>query len=150
MLDTYLRKAEFSDMDLLFFWVNDDAVRENSFNPQEIEYEDHKEWFANKMSSGSSIIYIYCKGEMPIGQARIDVDGDSGLISYSIENTHRQKGHAGLLLTLLENTVISDLPEVKTLIARVKKSNIVSQRKFEQRMYEKLECGNCFEYRKIL
>ena len=32
------------------------------------------------------------------------------LISYSIDSAHRQKGHAGLLLTLLENKVISDSP----------------------------------------
>jgi len=151
MNDTYLRKANINDMDLLFRWANDESVRNNAFNTEEIKYEDHKKWLIGKLNSDNSVIYIYCQGDVPIGQIRIDnLNGDSGVITYSIDSAFRLRGHAGKLLTILDVTVKTDMPKVKTLYARVKKDNIASQRKFEQQMYKKTEKEDYFEYTKKL
>lgn len=149
MPDPYLRRANSGDIDLLFRWANDGVTRENAFNTHEILYADHQKWFSEKLSSSDSVIYIYCEEDTPIGQARIDVDGDTGLISYSVDSAHRLRGHGGRLLALLETTVLSDLPSMKLLVGRVKKTNIASQHKFEQLMYEKVEKDSYFEYRKV-
>ena len=41
----FLRKATYEDMDLIFKWANDSAVRNNAFNQEKIEYQEHKKWF---------------------------------------------------------------------------------------------------------
>jgi len=41
----YLRKAERRDADLLFQWVNEDLVRQNSFSTKEILYSEHIRWY---------------------------------------------------------------------------------------------------------
>ena len=146
MSEPYLRKAVERDIDILFYWANDSITRENAFNTSGIEYTDHQKWFAEKLRSSDSILYIYCVNDRAIGQARIDVDGDNGLVSYSIDSEHRYQGHGGRLLSLLESTAVLDLPHLKALVARVKKSNTISQRKFEQRMYVKNEKDDYYEY----
>ena len=149
MIDgAYLRRAGHNDMDLLFHWANDDAVRENAFTSGKISYEGHKKWFAGKLDSDSSIIYIYCHDGAPIGQARIDFDGHAGLISYSIDSSHRRQGHAGALLALLEPVAENDFPGIKILVAQVKKENAVSRRRFEQRRYSMAEKDGYIEYHK--
>ncbi len=150
MSEPYLRRANEGDVDLLFRWANDNTVRENAFNTQSIAYDDHVKWFAHKLTSDDSAIYIYCQEDMPLGQARVDVDGDCGMISYSIDGRYRLQGHGGRLLALLEAAVLSDTPHVKLLTGQVKKTNIASQNKFEQLKYERTEKEGYFEYAKVL
>jgi RimJ/RimL family protein N-acetyltransferase len=148
MTDPYLRRATTEDVDLLFRWANDSTTRENAFSTQKIAYADHVKWFAEKINADNSVLFIYCQDRVPIGQARIDIEGDLGIISYSIDSAYRLHGHGGRLLALLEAVVLSDFPNVKLLVGRVKKTNIASQRKFEQLMYEKKEKDTHFEYYK--
>ena len=151
MSEPYLRRADEDDIDLLFNWVNDVVVRQNAFNTKKIEYSDHKKWFYEKLNSDSSIIYIYCVEDgTPVGQVRIDIDNDYGLISYSIDACNRMHGHGGRLLMLLEDIVLQKLPEVDVLVARVKKNNVSSQRRFEKLGYRCVDKDECFEYRKII
>ena len=42
-----LRQAEPSDERLLYRWVNDEAVRSNSFTVKKINKKDHHEWFGS-------------------------------------------------------------------------------------------------------
>ena len=43
-----LRRCTYSDMDIIYKWINDDEVRNNSFNSDYIEYETHVKWFNEK------------------------------------------------------------------------------------------------------
>jgi len=137
-------------MDLLFRWANDTTTRAHAFQPQEIKYDTHQKWFADKLNAKNSVIYIYCQDDVPIAQARIDMDGHFGLISCSVECAYRMQGLGGTLLELLESAVASELPQVKTLVAQVKYANIASQRKFEQGMYEQCEKEDYIEYKKTI
>src|SRR5690606_27986697 len=87
-----LRQANLSDVKLLFDWVNDSDVRLNSFNTELIKWEDHRVWYANKMESQSSLIFILEKENMALGQIRLDKEQDYWLIDYSIDRQHRGKG----------------------------------------------------------
>jgi len=104
MLDVYLRKAEERDVDLLFRWANDESVRQNSFHTEPIPYEDHKKWYAEKLKSNNSIIYIYYSGGESVGQVRVDVEGNIGTINYSIDGAYRSQGHGKKMLSLVEAT----------------------------------------------
>jgi len=136
------------DFDLIFDWVNDEAVRYNSFNQQQIERDSSKNWFISKLNSDNSVIFIYCVDEIPIGQVRIDMDNSNALITYSIDAGYRSQGHGGKILELLEDLIKNDLSNVKTLTGRVKKFNTASQKIFERLHYQCGEVDDYYEYTK--
>lgn len=146
--DVYLRKASLDDMDLLYLWANDVTARENAFSEKKIEYENHKKWFIKKLESSESVIYIYVYHQIPIGQARVDVENDYGLISYSIDCAYRLQGHGRMLLQLMEAYIKIDLPTVTKLLARVKNINIASQHIFDRLYYRKTKMVGYIEYEK--
>ncbi len=131
----YLRKASKEDMDLLFAWANEPAVRRNSFSTAEIAYDEHKRWFADLLQRKDSRQYIYMYDNEPIGQARITVSGETAEIGYSICAEKRGMGHGKKLLQQLYKQVREDVPEVKKLIAKVKPDNIASQKAFRDAGY---------------
>ena len=146
MTKSYLRRANADDMDLLFHWANDEATRRNAFNTQQIEYEEHQQWFLEKLKSDITIIFIYYAGETPIGQVRVDINDSNGLISYSIDVDYRSKGHGGRIIEILETTLRAELPDLKVFTARVKKTNIASQRIFERLNYQSTDKDDFIEY----
>jgi len=148
MSEPYLRKATVDDMELLFEWANDKETRQNAFNSHQITYEEHQKWFLRKLESGNTAIYIYCIEDIPIGQVRIDIDNENGLISYSVDAEHRSRGHGSKTVELLETIVSKETLNLKVLIAKVKKSNIPSQRVFERLHYLISEKDDYIEYKK--
>jgi len=150
MSKKYLRRATIEDIDLLFTWANDETTRQNAFNTQQITYKEHQQWFKAKLESDNSIIYIYCTEDTAIGQVRIEIDKDQALISYSIDIAHRAQGHGSKIVEILEETIKTELPATKKLIAKVKKENIPSQRIFEKLSYKRIEKDDYIEYEKSI
>lgn len=146
-MNAFLKKASKDDCDLLFNWANDVYSRENSFNSSQINYDEHVIWFDNKLNSNNSNIYIFYYNSFPVGQARIDIENNEGIISYSIDNYYRGQGLSKNMLCLLEKKVNN---KVNKLIAFVKYDNIRSQRKFEQLDYTKLEYKSYIKYYKVI
>ena len=72
-----------------------------------------------------------------MGQVRVDVEGNIGTINYSIDGAYRSQGHGKKMLSLVEAAVKEDFPQIKTLYAKVKETNIASLKIFEQLQYEK-------------
>lgn len=127
----YLRKAKKQDIDLLFHWVNEDSVRKSAFSTAKITYDEHKKWFENILIRDDVKQYIYMCDDEPIGQVRITIDGEMAEIDYSICVEKRCKGYGKIMLQLLYEQVKKDLPEIKTLIAKVKPDNLASRKVFE-------------------
>lgn len=123
-----LKKAKKEDAKLLFKWVNDSEVRNNALNTDLIEWEDHFNWFTNKLSDSESKVFIFENENTKIGQIRIDkVDKDRWVIDYSIDKDHRGKGY-GFLMT---NALLRRYNNLKFL-AIVRSENIPSQKVFEK------------------
>ena len=89
MKGLYLRKVEYSDMDLLYKWANDTATRKNSFNSDAISYKDHVRWFNSMMGDDSVLQFIMMNGDTPVGQIRLNINGDEAEIGYSIAEEQR-------------------------------------------------------------
>lgn len=136
-MSEYLRKAAKEDMDLLFQWTNESEVRKNSFSTAPISYEEHKHWFAGMMEDMNRIQYIYMADDVPVGQIRIDVSGNTAEISYSICDGWRGKGHGKKMLALLREQVLTDRPEIHTLTAKVKDGNQGSEQAFLKSGYRR-------------
>ena len=128
-----LRDASILDSRLLFEWANDKAVRESSFNTSTIKWKDHSSWFEKKLKSKETKIYIAVnKQNLPIGQIRIESYEDYWLIDYSIDKSFRGNGYGKKLVQLLIR-----LNPLKRFLAKVRLSNIASQKVFESLNFEK-------------
>ena len=149
-MEYYLKTAQWEDMDLLFVWANDPAVRRNSFSSKEILYEEHQVWYQKLLSDPDRRQDLYMHNGVPVGQARIAVSGDIAEISYSICAEKRGTGHGKRLLCLLPGQIKKDFPQVKYLAANVLTGNTASANAFlragYQKAYEiyKMECKRMF------
>lgn len=132
-----LRKANINDCDLLYYWVNDKEVRNNSFNKEKINYKEHKEWFEDRLYSKRTQIFILEEDELNIGQIRMDIEYLKGIIDYSIDKKYRGQKNGYRILNLLEHEIIINWPVIKILEGRVKVNNIPSQKCFEKNGYNK-------------
>ena len=115
----YLRVATKEDMELLFVWANEEAVRRNSFSQKEIGYEEHQQWYQKLLNNKNSKQYIYVQDEVDIGQARVDIIGDEAEVGYSICKEKRGNGYGSELLQLLIEQVRQDFPQVKKIVGKV-------------------------------
>ena len=135
MKNVYLRKAEPTDMDLLFQWANDPVVRANSFHSEPIPYENHQKWFRQMMSNPTVLQFILMEENCPVGQIRLNLDGDEAEIGYSIAAEFRGKGYGHLILQLLKESVHDYYPQINRLLAKVKPGNTASNKLFEKEGY---------------
>lgn len=132
----YLRKADATDVDLLFEWANEPEVRKNSFNSELIDYSVHTKWFNKVLSSDNIEQFILMDDDTAVGQIRININEDEAEISYSIGAEFRGKGYGKRIVKELEEQIKTSYPKIQKLIARVKPSNIASKRVFESEDYE--------------
>ena len=116
----YLRKAEATDVDLLFEWANDPDVRKNSFHSEMIDYSTHIKWFEKILASNDVLQFILMDENTAVGQIRIIIIEDEAEISYSIGLKFRGKGYGKIIVKELETMVETSYPRIKTLVARVK------------------------------
>lgn len=124
----YLRDVRSQDLDLLFHWANDPTVRNNAFNTGLIEYSGHCKWFANCMQRDDVQIFILVKNDIPVGQVRFNIEEDKAEIDYSISSESRGKGLGNTIIRLgIEE---ANRMGIRELIAKVKDTNIPSQRVF--------------------
>lgn len=145
-----LRKANLNDCNLLYQWVNDEEVRNNSFNSNEINYEEHRKWFKTKLDAQSTQIFILEKEKQKIGQIRIDINKTKAVIDYSIDRNYRGKKYGYKILNMLEREIMANWSYIKTLEGRVKINNIPSQKCFERNTYNKFIEESYVVYRKNL
>jgi len=135
MSNINLRKAEYSDIDILYEWANDPDTRRNSLNQEFIPYNVHKDWFKNKLSSDSVLFFIYHSELDNIGQVRLEVCGDTANISYSINPIFRGKKHGSKILQLIELRIKNEYPKINKLTATVRNENIASIKIFKKLNY---------------
>ncbi|WP_052037777.1 GNAT family N-acetyltransferase [Clostridium drakei] len=144
----FLRKVNLNDCGLLFDWANDEEVRKNSFNKNKILYENHIDWFNSMIKLNNCIIFILCYDDIDVGQVRINIENNCGIIDYSIDKRYRGRGYGYKILYMLEKYIISDCINVNRLVGNVKNSNIKSQKAFEKNNYKKILEKECFIYLK--
>ncbi|MBX7088648.1 MAG: GNAT family N-acetyltransferase [Leptospirales bacterium] len=129
-----LRRARPEDADLLFRWVNDPVVRENSFQTRTIEYQNHLRWFTSRLQSPDCEIFILCDTEVSppeIGQVRFERNADGAFeIDYSVHSSQRGKGRGNELVRLGLEQMFLKLRQRIKFIGRVKSANVASQRVF--------------------
>lgn len=124
----YLRRAEEKDVDLLFAWVNDPVTRKSAFDSHLISYDEHVNWFHKIVGSEKIHQFIYEREGKPVGQVRIEINGDVAELDYSIAPDSRGMGFGRELISLVKKYIGANYEEVKEIIALVKTENIGSQK----------------------
>ena len=138
-----LRLANISDSKLLFNWLNEKEVRNNSLKSEIVKWDIHSDWFCKKLESAKCKIFILENNKDSLGQVRIEEDETgSWLIDYSIDSAFRSKGHGSVIIEQLinKNTGLS-------FKAVVKMENEASKRVFEKLNFVSKQMENVIEYR---
>ena len=133
----YLREVRSMDRDLLYKWVNDPIVRQSAFNTDEINYEEHCNWFTRCLQKEDVKIYILIENGMPVGQVRLNIEKGEALIDYSIASEYRGRGLGYVIIELISEKV-KCMKNVNSLVAHVKAANVSSQKVFLKNGF--LEC----------
>lgn len=124
------RYATNSDTQLLFEWANDELIRENSFNSNKINIEEHKAWLNAILNSRTDLIYIFTNDEgIPIGNVKIQSSNNEIIIGIAIDKAFRGKSFGSIMLTLATNDYFKQKRN-KQITAYIKKSNLKSQNIF--------------------
>lgn len=139
-----LRRCTYSDMDIIYKWINDDEVRNNSFNSDYIEYETHVKWFNEKINSNNIYMYIILNNNKEIGTIRLEKHNSKAIISYLISNKYRGKGYGNKVIDLIKKEAI--INNIDILEAIVKKDNIASRKIFINNGFFEIEENNRYLY----
>lgn len=131
----FLREATTEDLELLYEWANDARVRANSFQTKEISYQEHTEWFGRMLKDETIKQYVLMDRDRAVGQVRIELQGEEATIGYSVSAANRGRGYGRMLLSLLEEKIQAELPQIHTFVAKVKPENHTSKKLFESEDY---------------
>lgn len=119
----HFRLANKADAELYFNWRNDPLVKNNSYNPTEIDYEQHVKWFLSKLESNTCNFYLFLNSEnKPVGQVRIDTAENEDIIGISIDKDFRGKSIGREMLEQSTGDYLQSNPS-SSIVAYIKQEN---------------------------
>lgn len=121
------RMADEKDMLLYFKWANEPETRAQSFHPEPIKLEDHRQWFDRKMKDPKVILYILEYKDQAVGQIRFALNGVA-LLSYSIDPHFRGRSLGKYLLQGGLSQLQLDTDKSINIVGYVKEENIASNK----------------------
>ncbi len=132
--------ATINDMKAVFDLSNDELVRKNSFNQEEISWENHQTWYKNKLQDDNCLFFLIKNSSNNlISQVRFDkIASDKGIISISVSSKFRNKGYGVKILKLLSEKILKE-NAIKQIDAYIKKENVASTIIFEKAGYKLVE-----------
>lgn len=129
------KKADKDDLEIYFNWANDAEVRLQSFQSTPINFQDHTEWFLEKIGDDNSMLLVFFDDGNPAGQVRIDKKKDSiGVIGIAIDKKFRGKGLAAHMISISSKVFLQENLGY-TINAYIKKENLGSIKSFEKAGY---------------
>ena len=127
------RKETSSDVDLYFEWAKDEETRKNSFNSAPIPYDKHIDWFLKKIHAPNSLMLVFENHlKQPVGQVRIDQNGDESVIGISIASHFRGNGFATSMIAQSIQAFFETFETESSIIAYIKLANVASKKAFER------------------
>jgi UDP-2,4-diacetamido-2,4,6-trideoxy-beta-L-altropyranose hydrolase len=124
--------AGIDDANTVYQWANDPLARENSYNKEPINYNNHLVWFNQKINSQSSKFYIFYNEEkQKTGFVRLDLNDNlsDAIISIVVDANQRGRGYSKQMIEMAcEEYLNSNLGAVIT--AYVFKTNLQSYKSF--------------------
>lgn len=138
-----LRSICEDDCHLLWEWANDPEVRKASFNSDFIPWEQHINWFTDKLNDPNYYIFIAIDPkDQLIGQVRFHIfNHQQAEIGISVAAAHRGYGYSSILLI---NAVKKLFKKTKktTIHAYIKPHNYASIKVFEKANFQRVDMPN--------
>ena len=130
-----VRPMTWADRQRVFQWSNDLETRRNSFQTQQIQWDEHLEWMRRKLEDPESHTYIGTIGDRPFATVQFErsPDGDAE-IGINIDARFRGKGLSVPLLEAARTAYLADAGS-RRVRARVKSFNARAIRAFENARY---------------
>lgn len=130
------RPAASGDCRLVWQWANEPGVRAASFTSDAIPWERHQAWFEAKLRDPMCLFFIVeGEGNEALGQARCDLNGTTGVVSFSLDALQRGRGLGSAVLRRMAEEVFARTP-VAELHAYIRPSNEASLKAFANAGYE--------------
>ncbi|MGJ8736896.1 UDP-2,4-diacetamido-2,4,6-trideoxy-beta-L-altropyranose hydrolase [Zobellia laminariae] len=136
-LNISFREAVRTDLELTYEWSNDELVRKNSFNSEQISFTGHSAWFEKKMVDKNSLFLIAEVNDIPAGVVRYEVENQMSIVGVSIQKEFRGQGLATDFLLKSAELYFSNYD--KPIFAYIKKKNTASVKAFEKAGYYLVE-----------
>lgn len=124
-----LRPSIESDLEIMFDWANESAVRENSKSQNPITWEEHLVWFRRVHLQKTSRLFLLELDGLPIGQIRFDKRDGVVVLNYSIDRLFRSRGLGRILVEQGLASIRGD--QEPSVLAVVRRENLASCRIFE-------------------
>ena len=127
-----IRPAQQSDCEQLWQWANHPSVRQMAFRQDPIPYDEHTEWYANRLERDDAILFMGEIDNRATGQVRFEFDGDEKgwVIDISVDEASLGRGVARELLIKALVALRETQPDADA-IAWVKDRNERSLKLFE-------------------
>jgi len=125
--DISFRLVEDGDKKLIFHWANDKITRDNSFNSEPINFEEHSNWFDQKQGDRDVEFYIFSFKGSNFGTVIFDKNKihKTAIIGINIAPEFRRRGLAKKILRISCCHYLRKHPQL-TIKAYVKTDNISS------------------------
>lgn len=130
-----LRPVKMCDAALLLEWVNDPEDRANSFSSDQITFDEHTKWLKRSLSDPNVRLYMLAFDGISVGHIKLRIEECQAEIGYSISPKWRGRGFAKIAIALVAEEVRCALPQVASLIAQVKPTNVASIKALEANGY---------------
>lgn len=124
-----LKKAKKGDINILYNWVNNKKVLQNSIKRKKISYATHNKWFKKAIVNPKIKIFILYLNNIPIGQIRFNEKGKKYIVDYSLDEFVRGRNFGKELIRM----GLSKLKKRKKYLieAKVRKNNFQSKKIFQ-------------------
>jgi len=131
-----LRIANESDVKLIFELSNEDDVRGNSINSEQIQWDNHVKWFNEKLIDEDYLILIAeDENYQFVGQVRYELKNNQAIISISIAPDFRGLDLAAPMIADSAKFLFENNENIEFILAYIKEINIPSIKAFEQAGY---------------
>lgn len=125
------RPVRDGDLKQIYEWRNNPLVRKNSFQTDEIKWEEHFSYWTKRMQNTDCYSYIVLLDQTDLGLIRIDKKNNSSYeVNILIAPESQGKGYG--IMAIDKTKKIAIKLKIKKLMARVKPDNFASQKIFEK------------------
>ncbi len=132
----YLRKALDVDTMTVFNLSNERSVRLNSVNQTQIKWQDHLQWYKERINDNNCFFLLAFNGNDEfVGQVRFDIKLNYAVISISLDKKFRGKGLSSPLLIKSSFQCLKEKPKVKSILAYIRPANTPSIKAFASAAY---------------
>ena len=147
-----LRKAQVSDLETTYGWVNNPEVRKYSFNKKQVSLKEHANWFFTALENINSEYYLFEVQGTSAGSIRFDIEKDEvGKINYLLDPNFTGKGLGIFMLKEGINFLQENRPSVTKVYGHVFKENIGSVKIFEKLFFQEVSNDSSeLKFEKIL